>query len=200
MSATDRSFDELLPAELRHLSQAHWTPVDVAIRATSLLHPSRHDRVLDVGAGVGKLCTIGALSSPAIWCGVEQHGLLVATARRLARALGVADRTMFLHADAFAIEWSEFDALYLYNPFELPLFPAPAPDGERALDFTLQIARVEDRLARLRPGTRVLTLHGFGGAMPPTFDLLYQERVPFVGLDLVLWIQRSQICRRRELS
>jgi len=91
-STTDRAFDELVPPDLRHLSQAHWTPVDVAIRATSLLAPTRHTRVLDIGSGVGKLCAIGALSSNATWCGVERHEDLVHAARRLTRGLGIANR------------------------------------------------------------------------------------------------------------
>jgi hypothetical protein len=200
MSTTDRAFDELVPDDLRHLSQIHWTPVEVAIRATALLSPGPHMRILDVGSGVGKLCAIGALSSAGMWCGVEQHEPLVAASRRLTRALGVASRTQFLQGDALAIEWSEFDALYLYNPFELPLFPDRTDGARQAIEFRIQVARVQERLATLRGGTRVLTFHGFGGIMPPSYELLYQERIPVVGLDLVLWIQRSRHPRARERS
>lgn len=200
MSTTDRAFDQLVPSELRHLSQAHWTPVDVTIRATKLLAPTRDVRILDIGAGVGKVCSVGALSSPAIWCGVEQHEPLVTAARGLARALGVAERTTFVHADAFSIEWGDFAALYLYNPFELPLFPDSVDDKKQVLDHRMQVTRVQERLAALRAGTRVVTLHGFGGVMPPSYELAYQERIPVVGLDLVLWIQRSRVVRALELS
>ena len=182
-SPVDRAFDRLIPDNLRHLSVAHWTPVSVAVRAASLLCPTRHTRVLDVGAGVGKVCAIGALSNSGTWVGVEHHAALVGTANRLARALGISDRAKFLHADVFSIDWTEYDALYLYNPFELTLFDAPA-------SRTVQIARVQQRLAALPPSTRVVTFHGFGGVMPPTFSLLYHERIPVVGLDLALWIQR----------
>ena len=195
MSTTDRAFDELVPPELRHLSQTHWTPVSVGLRVTSLLAPGRHTRVLDVGSGVGKLCAVGALSSKAMWCGVEQHEDLVLAARRLTHALRIADRTMFLHGDVLALDWSDFNALYFYNPFELPLFPDASTAQEHALTHEVQIARVQERLATLRGGTRVLTFHGFGGVMPATYELVYHERVPVVGLDLVLWIQRSRLQR-----
>lgn len=181
-SPVDRAFDRLLPDNVRHLSMAHWTPVKVAVRATSLLCPTRHTRVLDIGAGVGKVCTIGALSNLGTWVGVEQHAALVSTATQLARSLGVSHRAKFLHGDVFSIDWSEYDALYLYNPFELTLFDKPATRS-------VQIARVQQRLAALPTCTRVVTFHGFGGVMPPTFRLLYHERVPVVGLDLALWIQ-----------
>lgn len=194
-STTDRAFDELLPKELRRLSRGHWTPVDVAIRVAALLSPTHQSRILDIGAGIGKVCSIGALSSAATWCGVEQHEPFVTTAERLARALGVSDRTMFVHGDAFEIDWCDYDALYLYNPFELTLFPEV---GRPAPDYRQQVARVQQRLAWLGAGTRVVTFHGFGGVMPSSFELVYQECVPVVGLDLVLWIQRSRTHRSLE--
>ncbi|MBK9032986.1 MAG: hypothetical protein IPL61_17230 [Myxococcales bacterium] len=199
-SGIDHAFDALVPADVRHLSQAHWTPIGVAIRAVSLLAPTRSTRVLDVGAGVGKFCAVGAMSSLGLWCGVEQHEDLVRAARRLARWLGVADRAEYLHGDALAIDWAEFDAVYLYNPFEVPLVPDALTTQERAVAFEVQVARVKERLASLRGGTRVLTFNGFGGAMPASYELVYHERSPLAGLDLALWTQRSRRQRGRDPS
>jgi SAM-dependent methyltransferase len=185
-ASLDRQFDTLVPEELRHLSAVHWTPVRVAVRAASLLCATEHTRVLDVGAGIGKVCAIGALSGDGTWVGVEQHAALVDSARDLTRALGVEERTRFFQADAFAVDWNEFDALYLYNPFELHLF------GDEVAPRSAQVARVQARLAALPSCTRVVTLNGFGGVMPPTFELLYHELLPSVGLDLAMWIQRAR--------
>jgi len=190
-ASLDLAFDSLVPAEWRHLSQVHWTPINVAARAASLLCPSRDTRVLDVGAGIGKLCTVGALSGIGIWCGVEHHEAFVNVAERIARTLGVGSRTVFVHGDAFATDWREFDALYLYNPFEYPL--AAPQITSKSVDSEIQAGRVHERLSTLRRGTRVVTLHGFGGAMPPSFNLLYHERVPIHGLDLALWIQSTAV-------
>jgi hypothetical protein len=189
MATADQEFDELIPAELRHLSRTQWTPVEVAIRAATLLSPAPAMRILDVGSGVGKLCTVGALSAPSAWCGVEQHEGLVHAARRLSRIMGAGDNTIFVHGDAFSVDWETFDALYFYNPFELQVDPTAAPRDER--EYRVQVARTEDRLAGLPEGMRVVTLHGFGGIMPASYRLVYQERIPIMGLDLVLWIQRA---------
>jgi SAM-dependent methyltransferase len=177
MRLTERMFDELVPLELRHLSHMHWTPIDVALQVARLLPLHREARVLDIGAGIGKMCAVGALETDATWCGVEQHAQLVAAAQELARSLEIADRTRFVHADAFALDWSEFDALYLYNPFEAPLFATPPG-----------VARVEARLAALPPGRCVVTYNGFGGVMPASFELLSHERLAD-GIDLVSWQQ-----------
>lgn len=186
----DRAIDDLVPTELRHLSKTHWTPIDVAVRAVSLLCPTKDTRILDVGAGIGKVCAVGALSALGMWCGVEQHASLVAAARRLSRLFDVEDRTTFCHGDAFELDWNEYDALYLYNPFEVPLYAA-SPGRDAA--YHAQVRRMERRLASLRRGVRVVTLHGFGGVMPASFDLVYQEHVPLIGHDLVLWTQRSSL-------
>ncbi len=188
-SDTDRAFDRLLPEHLRQLSHKHWTPVDIAIRATALLSPASGTRILDVGSGVGKLCVVGAMSASGLWCGVEQHEPLVHAARMLASTLGVAERTTFLHGDALAVDWHAFDAIYLYNPFENPLSDVdPRP---QVTDVRTQVADVERRLATLRDRVRVVTLHGFGGAMPPSYELLYHERISAVGLNLALWMQHA---------
>jgi SAM-dependent methyltransferase len=187
-SNLDRQFDGLLPPELRHLSSTHWTPVRAAVRAASLLCAGKNTRVLDVGSGVGKVCAIGALFNEGTWVGVEHHAALVDSAADLARSLGVASRTRFLQADAFSIDWNDFDALYFYNPFELQLFR----DSKGLASPSEQVARVQQRLAAMPTCTRVVTLHGFGGVMPASFELLYHEVIPGVGLDLAMWIQRRR--------
>lgn len=133
------------------------------------------------------MCTIGALTAAGTWVGVEQHATLVDSATELSRLLGVANRTRFLTADVFAVDWNDFDALYLYNPFELAVFGDAVPRQPPSI----QVARAQQRLAALPNCTRVVTFHGFGGVMPATFELLYHERTVPLGLDLALWIQRT---------
>jgi len=180
----DAAFDALVPPELRHLSNMHWTPLHVAVQAAKLLAPQPGARVLDIGAGVGKLCSIGALCTQAHWTGVEQQAPLVAAAAQLAKSFGVADRTTFIHGDAFSLAWSDYDALYFFNPFELPLFPREPSDS-----FRVSIAETERRLAALRSGTRVVTLYGFGGKMPDGFELIRHERISPSDGDLACWMR-----------
>lgn len=184
----DLAFDQLYGEHVRRMSTVHWTPVAIAQRAAALLAPAPR-RVLDVGAGPGKLCCIGALGFGGQWTGVERHAALVGAAVATARALDIADATDFVVGDADALDWRAFDSLYLYNPFEAVLFGAPHGIGEDgAGDFAAQVARAERRLAELAPGTRVVTFHGFGGAMPASFTRAARER--FDEGELVLWVQR----------
>jgi hypothetical protein len=84
-SVSDEEFDRLLPTWARNVSGLHFTPVRVARRAAELLVARAGARVLDVGAGVGKLCIVGALTTQGSFVGVEQRGHLVAAGRALLR-------------------------------------------------------------------------------------------------------------------
>jgi predicted RNA methylase len=166
----------------------HWTPLDVAYRVCALLDPTPTCRVLDVGAGVGKLCHVGALTTAASWVGVERDPEMVQVATRAAIALGVTERTTFLQGDAYDVDWSAFDGIYLYNPFAEQLWVEEIDPETRRTAYSANIASTQERLAAARSGTRVVTYHGFGGDMPASYDLVHRE--PAHEDELQLWIQR----------
>src|SRR4051795_13047165 len=95
----DAALDAVFPDELRARSAVHWTPVAVARRAAAMLAPLAGHRILDVGAGVGKMCVIGAAVTRATWWGIEQDEAQVEAARHAAWALGVDGETRFVHGD-----------------------------------------------------------------------------------------------------
>jgi predicted RNA methylase len=184
---SDAELDQVFPDELRERSQLHWTPVAIAIRAAELLAPTPDARVLDVGAGVGKLCVIGALVTGATWWGIEQDAVQVAAASRAAWALDVTPRTRFVHGDGSRLAWDGFDAIYFYNPFStLMLAPHASPFVRYATTYST-LRRIEQRLATTRPGTRVVTYHGFGGTWPPGFTRVARE--PAGDDALELWMR-----------
>lgn len=165
----DGRFDDDLPATIQHHAAIHFTPVDVARVVTQLLAPRRGARVLDVGSGAGKFCLVAAKAAPeATFVGVEMRQHLVDVAQELAARYGIQN-ARFVHADAFSLDWSLFDAFYFYNPFaeqhqttfimDRTIELAPA-------NFDRYVAEVQRRLRTARAGTRVVSFHGIGGAMP----------------------------------
>jgi hypothetical protein len=169
-AVSDAEFDQVFPDELRDRSHLHWTPVAVAIRAAGLLAPSPDVRVLDVGAGVGKVCLIGALVTGAMWWGIE-----------------VAHHTRFVHGDGSRLAWDEFDAFYFYNPFTTVMLAPHASPFVRYATIQSTLRRIEQRLAQARAGTRVVTFHGFGGHLPAGFTRLLRE--PTGDDALELWVR-----------
>jgi SAM-dependent methyltransferase len=192
----DVAFDDRLPPSLQIKSSIHFTPIDVARHAATLLAPWPGMRVLDVGAGAGKFCLAAAHAVPtAHFVGVELREHLVRLATRLAVEWRIPN-ALFLPGDAFDLDWSLFDAFYFYNPFAEYLLDKPfLLDDE--LDFArggfdLNVAAVQERLTAARPGTRVVTFHGFGGAPPAGYQLVLGEEIETGRMEL--WI-KSQVSR-----
>lgn len=190
-AVADPMFDLVFPAEQRFRSWVHWTPLDVAVRAAALLAWKRNARVLDVGAGVGKLCLVGALTTDASWFGVEQDPAMVEGARLAAVTLGVHDRVTFRCADATQVSWPEIDAVYLFNPFAEQRVAAEERNDSTGRDaYEANVRVVQQRLAAAQPGTRVVTYFGFGGGMPPGYDLVHRE--PACDDELSVWVRRGR--------
>jgi len=187
VAISDEELDQVFPEEFRGRSFLHWTPVAVAMRAAELLAPEPSLRVLDVGAGVGKMCLVGALVTGATWWGIEQDQVLVAAANHAAWALDIDCRTRFVHGDGSRLAWDEFDALYFYNPFTTLMLAPHASPFVRYATIQNTLRRVEQRLATTREGTRVVTYHGFGGKLPAGYTLISRE--PAGGDVLELWIR-----------
>lgn len=188
----DSVFDAVYPDWVRHLSKSHWTPFHVAVRAARLLVTSARTRILDVGSGAGKFCIIGALVTEGTFVGVEQRRGLVDVATQAARRYGVEERISFMHANMTTIDWNEYDAFYLYNPFH-----EHTRRAQSTIDSSIELAEhFRDRYVaftrqqlKLAPaGTRVATYHGFGGRMPASYKCVRREGC---GTDFVeLWVKQ----------
>lgn len=183
----DLTFDQVFPAVHRPRSYVHWTPVEVARRAAVLLAPTPDRTVLDVGAGVGKLCLVGASVTGATWYGIERDAEMVRVATAAAARLHLSARTHFLRGDVRSVDWARFDSFYLFNPFAELLQSGPGDALTRRERYIATIEFVQDQLARAAVGTRVVTYHGFGGDLPPDFDLVHRE--PARDDALCLWIR-----------
>jgi len=179
LPVTDTEFDRIYPESVRKLSEIHWTPVDVARRASQLLDVGERTYVLDVGSGVGKFCMVAALCSVGRYLGVEQRGDLVELSKKLVKGYEIP-RVNFLNAKVEDVDWRAFTGIYLYNPFVEILYSsenriddAIAVGAEKYVELVQFVQKV---LGRLAVGTRVVTFHGFGGEMPPFYDITATER------------------------
>lgn len=193
--SSDESFDQQLPVGLQLKSSVYFTPIDVARHAARLLAPEPGTRVLDIGAGAGKFCLAAAREVPsATFHGVEWRRHLVRLANRLAAKLQLAN-ARFIHADALDVDWAEYDAFYLYNPFAEQLFEAgftlDHTIAMRPENFVHYVTAVRQRLALARVGTRVVTYHGYGAPAPLGYELARKDTA---GSDYIeLWIKTRAI-------
>jgi Methyltransferase domain len=174
----DRIFDQLFPEPVRRVSARFWTPIAVARKAARILAQGKGP-VLDVGAGVGKFCIVGALATNAEFHGLEHREDLVAIANGVAKALGLSDRVRVFHGTLDTLEWSQYTSYYFCNPFEENIFPETRRYDDRVelskTRFQEDTARVERELDAAPVGTRVVTFHGLGARVPATYQRLEEE-------------------------
>jgi SAM-dependent methyltransferase len=186
---TDFRFDQIYLPAIRKLSETHWTPIEVIRRAAELLVANDKSRVLDVGSGCGKFCTVAALSGHGKFIGVEQRPHLTEVARKVAEELN-ASQASFIQGNMMDLDWSSFDAFYLFNPFYENRMRSTRIDdtvlhSPEKFDRYIEIVRGKLRLAR--PGTKVATYHGFGGDLPVSYHLIQKE---LIGTSILeLWIK-----------
>lgn len=197
---TDEEFDRLFPEWARLPSKRHWTPIEVARRAAQLAAPRPGGRVLDVGSGIGKFCLVGAATTRGTFTGVEQRAHFVQAARTVARRCAVP-RCRFILANMLELDWREYEAFYLFNPFaEHALEGASIDDSiKRSLrNYRRYVRHVEARLRMAPVGARVVTFHGFGGEVPPAWRALTSEWLS--GGRLELWLKERALAGARELE
>jgi hypothetical protein len=194
----DVEFDAIYPEWVRRLSEHHWTPVDVCIRAAELLVVGRQATVLDVGSGAGKFCLIGAACTGARFVGLEQRPRLVEVSREASRKAGLPNAE-FIHDNVMSLDWGRFDGFYFFNPFyehiagRVPRIDEPIVVSPHL--FTNYVVTACVKLLDAKPGARVVSYQGFGGPMPPGFRLILRE--PAGSEYLELWEKSPEPAVRR---
>ena len=200
-SIEDEKFDLIYPAQIRKLSSIFWTPVAVAAEAAKLLVTTPRTHVLDIGCGPGKFCLVAASLTEGRFTGVEQRSDLVAAARQAAKDLCLPRRSLgeggqltdveFIHGNLMDADFVEYDAFYLFNPFEENMFTGHKIDRTVPLSPTLfkrYTSHVSTQLGSKPLGTRVVTYMGYADDIPSCYDC---ESTLFGG-DLKLWIKRRE--------
>ncbi|MBB1645438.1 MULTISPECIES: methyltransferase domain-containing protein [Sphingobacterium] len=175
ISIDDSRFNEIYPPHIKELAGRHWTPVDVAEMAARYLVEQSGDRVLDIGAGAGKFCLVGASCTSGMFYGVEQRESLVEISNNLASKHNIQN-VEFIHANIDQISFTDFDAFYFYNSFFENL-DTSCPIDNKILPSTKLYDRYTsylwDQLRRTPAGTRVVSYYSGWDEIPESFDLEY---------------------------
>ena len=185
---TEERFSELLPKHLQKASRVYFTPVRIAIIATQWLTEEGQKKILDIGAGVGKFCIVGARYSNSHFHGVEYRPSLVEVANNLIKHFELENASM-LQGNIVEVDFLKFDAFYLYNPFYENLLASRCLNNEVELAGPLYgyyFKYTEQQLERTKPGTRLVTFHGNNFEVPGSFSIVKEAE----GGALKLWIKQ----------
>ncbi len=185
---TEDKFNNCLPDYLRTRSKRFFTPFDVAKTATEWLTEDGKKRILDIGAGIGKFCIAGAAYSDSSFFGIEYRPSLVKIANELIIKFKI-ENAVIQQGDIIEIDFENFDAFYLYNPFFENLIPGLRLNNEIELNTALYVYyfnHTEQKLSNLRSGTRLVTYHGNNFEVPTSFKKVKESR----DRTLKFWIKQ----------
>jgi hypothetical protein len=186
---TEETFSQLLPEYLQKASRLYFTPIHIAKTATQWLTEDGKKRILDIGAGVGKFCIVGAKYSNSQFYGIEYRPSLAKLANELIVHYEIDNATV-LHNDVVDVDFSNYDAFYLYNPFYENLISSKRLNSEVELSGPLYrhyLAYTERELSKTIPGTRLVTFHGNDFEIPDSFKKIRET----VDGSLKLWIKHG---------
>jgi SAM-dependent methyltransferase len=136
-----------------------WVPTsDAVVRAMlSMTQVTPQDRVLDLGAGDGKIPIFAAKAFGARAVGIEYEPGLAKLATCLVRVAGLADKVRIIEGDIFKVDFGDATVvtMYLLQPLNLC---------------------VRHRLLAMAPGTRVASHHYDMGEWTPDQSARVEER------------------------
>jgi SAM-dependent methyltransferase len=172
--AQPRSLEECAAAHPAAWGQAGkdvvWVPTsDAVVRAMlSMANVTPEDRVLDLGAGDGKIPIFAAKAFGARAVGIEYDPGMAKLAECLVRVAGVTDKVRIIEGDIFKEDFGDASVVTMYLLPHLNLC-------------------VRHRLLAMAPGTRVVSHHYAMAEWKP------DESVQITGRDVRLWIVPARV-------
>lgn len=171
---TDAVFDTIYPKKYQDHSARHFTPVHIAVKASSLLVDNPSDKILDIGSGVGKFCCIGSSITGAQFYGVEKRKTLTNLSNRIKRTYQLKN-AHFINNDFTTLDFEQFNGIYFFNSFHEHF------DETCVLDETSKVSLAEYKkyheslmvkLNECKTGTRLVTYYTFKNKIPSSFRFI----------------------------
>lgn len=172
IDGSDEDFNSVYPRKIRRMAEQHFTPLMIAKAAAAFLVQKPGTKVLDIGAGAGKFCLVGAAATSGDFTGVEQRKELVVLSNAIAADCKIKN-TSFVHGNVMAIDFKAFDAFYLFNPFYENVFGSKRMDDAVITSpslFASYSSYTAEQLSRLHAGTRLATYYTAPSLVPSCFE------------------------------
>lgn len=173
ISVNDEEFDSIFPEEVREHSNRHFTSVFLSQKAAEYLATSEDIRILDIGSGTGKFCLVGALYTDAHFTGVEYRKYQSEIASDCARIYKIPNAN-FLNANILDIDFADYDAFYIFNPFLENIDSSARMDtliNSKEGDYETFRKYVHDQLDKKPIGTRLASYFTNVSQIPESFEL-----------------------------
>lgn len=185
----DSEFDAIYPANIRKMSKRHFTPVDVAVKASQLLITKPKQKILDIGCGAGKFCFVAGAYSEAMYTGVDYRKKLIELCDKITDKHRFKN-VRFIHNNILKLDFSKYDAFYFFNSFQEQIDTSAKIDNEIATspeNYKTYSDYLKKQFEKMPDGTRIVTYYADGKQIPASYRLVCSH---FNGL-LLCWEKSS---------
>lgn len=186
---TDALWDSCLSQKFQILSAYQWTPISVIERTWKYLSLDRVTSLVDLGSGVGKFCIhLSLLSNHSIdILGLEDREELVDVSESLKKHWDVS-KVQF-RKENFLKQFPEGHShYYCFNPLYETMKGSHSIDLQKqksANQFLKDLQTLKQNLLLLKPKTKLITFHGFGGNSLTGFRIVLKEEI--AGGEYLIW-------------
>ncbi|TGL37239.1 methyltransferase [Leptospira perdikensis] len=186
---TDVVWDSYLPKNFQTLSPFQWTPVSVIERTWAYLQVDQAKSIVDLGSGVGKFCIyLSLLSKDTIRIiGLEDREDLVSVSESQ-KILWDRNQVEFQRFDFLKNFPSGHSHYYCFNPLYETMKGKHSIDQQKeksASRFLKDLQILKQNLLLLKPKSKLITFHGFGGNYLPGFKTVLKEEIS--GGEYMVW-------------
>lgn len=185
----DTEFDMIYPAPIRKMSKRHFTPVEVAIKASQLLMTKPKQKILDIGSGVGKFCFVASSVTEAQYTGVDYRKNLVDLCKKITEKERFKN-VHFIHKNILKVDFAKYDGFYFFNAFQEQIDKTAKMDNEVETsleNFKIFSEYLKTQFEKMPDGTRIVTYYVNSTQIPSTYRLVSTH---FNGL-LMCWEKAS---------
>jgi ubiquinone/menaquinone biosynthesis C-methylase UbiE len=171
---SDVVFDAIYPKKYQDHSARHFTPVSIAVKAAKLLVDHPDDRILDIGSGIGKFCSIGSVLTSANFYGVEQRKTLVNLSNKIKRKYGLKN-AHFINEDFTNLDFARFNGIYFFNSFHEYVDETCVLDESSKVSpatYKSYHASLAEKLNECQSGTKLVTYYTFKNKIPSSFRFI----------------------------
>jgi SAM-dependent methyltransferase len=183
----DEEFDAIFPEDVREHSNRHFTSVFIAQQATDFLIEGGAKSILDIGSGTGKYCLVASAISKAQYTGVEHRPYQVEIGNDCAKRFGLTNCN-FISDTILNIDFSEYDAFYIFNPFLEAKDPSAKMDQLVKVglkEYDLFSDYVYHQFDSLKIGTRIASYWTSKTQFPPSYEMVKSA----FGDTLTFWVK-----------
>lgn len=171
----DKEFDQIFPPKIRSLSSRHWTPVLVAKIAGNFLCQDDHQKIIDIGSGVGKFCLVaGSLYPNCTFHGVDIRDSFIKLSNKIKTKHSIAN-VDFDCCDILETDLKEYDGIYFFNSFQEKIDDSSVMDEESAIShelFNVYTQHLYQKFLQMPVGTRLVTYHTAEFCVPENYKMV----------------------------